>query len=82
MALPEGALIVLSFDLHEMPNMTKHACEHRCVGVLRRSPDLAEPERTDSSLVPLALPHHAPDLRNPKLAHSETSLSSSDGSAV
>src|SRR3989442_707931 len=56
-------------DLHEVPDLSKHACEDRAVVVLGTFADPAEPERAERAAVPLALADLATNLRYSDLRH-------------
>src|SRR5712691_1218018 len=57
-------------DLHEVPDLPKHACEDRTVVVLRGLPDPAEPQRAECAAMLLALADLATNLGYPDFRHS------------
>src|SRR5213083_1157961 len=57
------------FDLHEMPDLPKHACQDRTVVVLRGLADLAQPEGAQRPAMLLGLADLAPYLSDPNLRH-------------
>src|SRR6266487_4437224 len=57
-------------DLHEVPDLAKHACEDRAVVVLGGLADPAEPERAERAAMLLALADLATNLRYPNFRHS------------
>src|SRR6266702_3738307 len=56
-------------DLHEVPDLAKHACEHRAVVVLGGLADPTEPERAERAAMLLALPDLATNLGYPNFRH-------------
>src|SRR5712692_1401260 len=56
-------------DLHEVADLSKHACEDRAVVVLGGLADPAEPERAERAAMLLALPDLATGLRDSNLRH-------------
>src|SRR5215210_1544818 len=58
------------FDLHEVPDLAKHACEDRAVVVLGGLADLAEAERSQRAAVLLGLANLATNLSYPYFRHS------------
>src|SRR5258707_14470161 len=56
-------------DLHEVADLSKHACEDRAVVVLGGLPDPAEPERAERAAVPLALADLATNLGDLDFRH-------------
>src|SRR5258707_13121295 len=56
-------------DLHEMADLSKHACEDRAVVVLGGLADPAEPERAERAPVLLALPDLATNLGDSDFRH-------------
>src|SRR5919204_849859 len=56
-------------DLHQVANLSQHACEDGVVVVLNRAADLAESERAQCSAVLLRLADLATNLRYPNLLH-------------
>src|SRR5207248_9863956 len=56
-------------DLDEVPDLAKHACNHRAFVMLDGLADLAEAERAERAAVLLALPDRATRLGYPNLGH-------------
>jgi hypothetical protein len=56
-------------DLHQVSNLSKHACEDGPVVVLGGLSDLAEAERSQSPAMPLGLPDLATNLRHANFGH-------------
>src|SRR6266571_2814229 len=61
-----GSAIV---DLHEVADLSKHACEDRPVVVLDGHADLAEAERAEGAAMLLGLADLATNLRYPDFRH-------------
>src|SRR2546429_9430871 len=61
-------------DLHEVPDLPKHACEDRAVVVLRGLPDPAEPQRAERAAMLLALADLATNLGYPDFRHGHSPL--------
>src|SRR5262249_4598767 len=56
-------------DLHQVADLSKHACDGGALVVLDGAADLAEAERSERAPVGLALPDLATNLRYPNLRH-------------
>src|SRR5467141_2663334 len=56
-------------DLHEVADLSQHACEDRAFVVLGGLADPAEPERAERAAVLLALADLATNLRDANLCH-------------
>src|SRR5437764_12444145 len=61
-------------DLHEVTDLSKHACEHRAVVVLGGLADPTEPERAERAAVLLALADLSTGLGDSDFCHRRPSL--------